>query len=138
MSSAGVLLKLTNDWQLKCKGCLSCSLITTATESFSPRQQANTYEHDAECEWFLAPTDAYAVSISFVQFDTQKGADFVQVIECSNWECSSQSELAMLSGPVQLPSTSYSSRTGFMKVRFTSDSSIAGTGFNAYVNAGKV
>ena len=83
----------------------------------------------------IAPTDANMVQISFSQFNTQKDADVMHVIQCSDLECSTQLELAALSGSL---SYTLASGTGFMKVRFTSDSSITGTGFYGQVSSSKV
>jgi len=84
----------------------------------------------------IAPTDANMVAISFSQFNTQRDADVVRVIQCSDLECSTQLELAALSG--SLSYTTLVLGTGFMKVRFTSDSSITGTGFYGQVSSSKV
>ena len=88
------------------------------------------YSSNADCRWLIeAPgTD---ISVGFDVFDTESGYDFVTISMCDSAECSTQVEVARLSGNVDMDNE-YTSSTGFMLVRLTSDSSAQGSGFNLH------
>jgi hypothetical protein len=73
------------------------------------------------------------VMLSFSEFSTQKDADIVQVFECYSIICSDARQLARLSGTYSTIQNIVAS-TGIVKVVFTSDESIVGTGFSANWN----
>ena len=88
------------------------------------------YADGANCEWMIAPTQAGVVTIIFTEFNTQDEFDTVTVIGCNGMDCSSAHLIAVLSGTYTTPQV-VSTSTGFMKLAFTSDSSINGAGFFA-------
>jgi hypothetical protein len=81
----------------------------------------------------IAPPGAIRVTIRFTEFSTQLRNDVVRVLQCTDIYCSQQEQLAELSGTY--PSVqAVTSATGFMKVAFTSDSSVIFDGFTAVWN----
>jgi hypothetical protein len=78
----------------------------------------------------IAPDDALQITIIMTELSTQLNKDFVHVFQCSDVACSQQLLLAELSGVYTTPQDVTSS-TGYMKVVFTSDSSVNYDGFTA-------
>ena len=67
---------------------------------------------------------------SFTEFDTQPSNDVVQVLQCLDIACLAPLQLAQLSGTYSTPQA-FTSYTGFMKIVFTSDSTVNSNGFSA-------
>ena len=113
-----------------CAGCTSCGLRTASTGTFTDGSGTSDYPSNANCVWIIAPSGATQVTITFTDFSTESGYDFVVVQQCPDSSCSTGLvELARLSGPsATLP---YTSTTGYMAVRFTSDLIITYPGFSA-------
>ena len=88
------------------------------------------YSSNADCRWLIeAPgTD---ISVGFDAFDTESGYDFVTISTCDSAECSTQAQLAKLSGSMDVDAE-YVSSTGFMLVSLTSDGAIQKSGFNLH------
>jgi hypothetical protein len=61
-------------------------------------------------------------------FNTEPEYDFVTIYECGSASCSDATELLKHSGSLNANSF-YTSTTGFLKVTFTSDYSVTGSGF---------
>jgi hypothetical protein len=71
--------------------------------------------------------------LRFTEFDTEPVNDVVRVFQCTNVYCVQQQLITQLSGTY--PSDHIIiSRTGFMKVVFTSDGSMNHDGFTAVWN----
>ena len=80
----------------------------------------------------IAPPGALFITIQFTNISTQASKDIVQVFQCSDTSCTQQQLLADLSGMYAYKSNeAIISTTGFMKVVFTSDSSLNYDGFTA-------
>jgi hypothetical protein len=94
----------------------------------------SNYLSNANCTWIIAPPAVLAISIRFTELSTQLNKDFVRVFQCSDVACTQQQLLAELSGVYTMPQDVTSS-TGYMKVVFTSDSSVNYDGFNASWNS---
>ncbi len=120
-------------WQISypCTGCGSaCGLRNTASGTLSDGSGLSTYASNSRCEWIIAPPGALQVTIDFSDFKTQTRNDFVHVWQCTTPACLGSTLLAELFGLHFIPQT-ITSTTGFMKVVFTSDSSVNYDGFNA-------
>jgi hypothetical protein len=78
----------------------------------------------------IAQPSALALTLSFTDFSTQAGKDIVRVLQCTDISCSSQQQLAELSGWYSTTQFVIST-TGFMKVVFNSDASVNYDGFTA-------
>ena len=114
-----------------CSGSCSCPSAATA-QSGSITDGSGSYSNYEDCSWVISSVGS-SISISFSQFETESSSDRVVIYSCSSsnsaTSCESSSELASLSGSSISSSLSWTSTTGYMCVRFTSDSSITGAGF---------
>jgi hypothetical protein len=72
------------------------------------------------------------IILNFTMLSTQLLTDVVRVFQCSDAFCSEQQQLAELSGTYSSP-YAITSKSPFMKVIFTSDSSVNYDGFTASV-----
>lgn len=70
------------------------------------------------------------ITLHFTEFSTQPGKDVVRVLQCKDIWCTEHQQLAELSGMYSSIQTVTSS-TGYVKVLFTSDSSVNFDGFAA-------
>jgi hypothetical protein len=114
-----------------CLGCGSaCGLQTAANGTLTDGSGTATYQNDAKCEWVIASTLGQLITISFTEFQTQAGYDFVKLYQCTDIGCQTSQPLAELSGTYST-TQAVTSYTGFMKVVFTSDRSINYGGFTA-------
>ena len=108
-----------------CSGSCSCPS-AAAAQSGSITDGSGSYSNGADCSWVISSVGSI-ISISFSQFETESSDDRVVIYSCSSsnsaTSCESSSELASLSGSSISSSRSWSSTTGYMRVRFTSDSS---------------
>jgi hypothetical protein len=109
-----------------CTGCTSCGVLTAATGTVT--DGPSNYPSNALCEWKIIPTGARTVTITFSSFSTESGYDFVQIWECGTSQCDTGYKLDQISGDYS-SSLSYTSNTGYMFVRFTSDTSVEKAGF---------
>ncbi len=108
-----------------CSGSCSCPS-AAAAGSGSITDGSGSYSNGEDCSWVISNVGS-SISISFSQFATESCCDLVVIYSCSS---SSQcSELASLSGSSISSSSFWTSTTGYMRVRFTSDSSATYAGF---------
>ncbi len=123
-------------WQviINCVGCgSSCSVFTSSNATFTDGSESSDYPSDSDCSWIIAPDGSKQILLNITVLSTQQDKDFVTVYECSyGMECQTQywKQLAVLSGNT-LPSSLILSKLGYMKVTFSSDSSIGAAGFAA-------
>ena len=114
-----------------CSGSCSCPS-PVAAQSGSITDGSGSYSNGADCSWVISSVGS-SISISFSQFETESSSDRVVIYSCSSSDsatsCKSSSELASLSGSRISSSRSWTSTTGYMRVRFTSDSSGTYAGF---------
>ena len=114
-----------------CSGSCSCPS-TAAALSGSITDGSGSYSNGEDCSWVISSVGS-SISISFSQFETESSSDRVVIYSCSSSDsatsCESSSELASLSGSSISSSRSWTSTTGYMRVRFTSDSSGTYAGF---------
>ena len=114
-----------------CSGSCSCPS-AAAAQSGSITDGSGSYSDGEDCSWVISSVGS-SISISFSQFETESSSDRVVIYSCSSSDgatsCKSSSELASLSGRSISSSRSWTSTTGYMRVRFTSDSSGTGAGF---------
>eukprot|EP00961_Rhodomonas_salina_P094893 1276652-Rhodomonas_salina.1 len=117
------------EWAVACNGFCTCGVFEedagSLTDGSGPLAD---YMDMSRCEWMIAPPGASAIRLEFGFFETHQG-DFVRVLECDDEFCSSSVILANIRG-LQTGSE-YVSRTGFMKVEFSSDGDTGGPGFEA-------
>ena len=122
-----------------CSGSCSCPS-PVAAQSGSITDGSGSYSNGADCSWVISSVGS-SISISFSQFETESSSDRVVIYSCSSSDsatsCKSSSELASLSGSRISSSRSWTSTTGYMRVRFTSDSSVTYAGFVGNWNMNK-
>jgi hypothetical protein len=122
--------------------CGSCTP-TSGASSGTISDGAGNYANNANCWWLLATSPGVEIRISFLpSFDTESGYDDVTIYQCSSASCSPQTLIQKLSGSPSASavytSTVYTSTTGFLKVTFTSDGSVVGSGFTGTWSCGAV
>jgi hypothetical protein len=114
-----------------CSGCgSSCGLLTSSSGTFTDGSDSSYYPNDADCDWIIAPSDVQPITITFTEFNTESGYDFVKIWACSDSSCMYGQQLASLSGSYY-SSQSFTSYTGYMYIYFYSDSSEVQSGFRA-------
>jgi len=111
-----------------CSGSCSCPA-AAAAQSGSITDGSGSYSNGEDCSWVISSVGRSIISISFSQFETESGSDKVVIYSCSSSSCESSSELARISGSSISSSMNWKSTTGYMRVRFTSDSSVTYAGF---------
>ncbi len=67
---------------------------------------------------------------TYKQLQTERGFDMVRVYQCMNSTCASTSELGSLSGTIS-SAQSFTSSTGYLMLKFTSDGSVQKAGWVA-------
>jgi len=114
-----------------CSGSCSCPS-PVAAQSGSITDGSGSYSNGEDCSWVIRSVGS-SISISFSQFETESSSDRLVIYSCSSSDgatsCKSSTELASLSGSSISSSRIWTSTTGYMRVRFTSDSSRTGAGF---------
>jgi hypothetical protein len=112
-----------------CTGCNFCGSLTSSSGTFSDESGASNYSNSANCMWTINPPGADYINITFSEFSTERGYDFVRVYECTDYNCRSAQLLAELTGTYS-SSRSFTSATSFMAVWFSSDASVTSSGFH--------
>ena len=117
-----------------CGGCSSssCGILTTASGRLT--DGPSDYGTDASCKWLIAPSAATTITITWTQFDTEGGYDFVTLSSCTDVTCETKQQLMRHSGSLPVL-RSYTSPTGFLLVEFASDESYEYEGFTAAWNS---
>ena len=105
-------------------------MFTAASGTFSDGSGILNYANNANCEWMIAPPAASLIYISFTSIDTQLNTDVISVLQCKDILCSQPQQLVQLSGTYST-AQQVTATTGFVRVVFTSDSSINFNGFTA-------
>jgi hypothetical protein len=109
-----------------CSGC-SCQT-SSSTSSGTISVGTSAYVNNANCWWIIASSSG-AITLSFSSFGTELNWDYVYINQCTSSSCGTVTQLLKWSGS-SLPSPStYTSSTGYMQVRLTSDASKTGSGF---------
>ena len=121
-----------------CSGSCACPS-SAAASSGSLTDGSGSYGNDEDCSWVITASGG-SISISFPSFSTESGYDYVYVYSCESssgaTSCGSSSELAKLSGSSVSSSSSWTSTSGIMRVRFTSDGSTTRSGFEGQWQVG--
>ena len=125
---------------VSCSGSCACSPssgMSSGTISDGP----GDYSNGESCYWVIASSGGSGanneIRLSFPSFETGSyGGDYVRIYSCSfsssPESCSSSTLIATLSGSsvsASEASRKYTSTTGYMQVKFTSDSSYTYSGF---------
>jgi hypothetical protein len=116
-----------------CSGSCECTQ-SSGTSSGTISQGYLNYSSSHQCTWFISASNSNdLIAVTFPYFDTEDGHDYVTINECSDSSpsCSTESQLAHLSGSVS-SHESFTSNRGYIQVIFTSEAhSISQPGFVA-------
>ncbi|XP_033725597.1 deleted in malignant brain tumors 1 protein-like isoform X1 [Pecten maximus] len=85
----------------------------------------SSYAPDTDCVWYIYVTEPMRIRLTFVDFDTETGYDFVDIYNGTN------DSKTRLDGRISLPYNVYSDHN-VMTVKFHSDGSGQRVGFRAY------
>jgi hypothetical protein len=88
------------------------------------------YGNYANCKWLIATFGAARITLTFTEFNTESGYDFVTLSSCSDASCGSKTQIIRTSGSMPSPNT-FTSTTAFLLVELTSDDSVVKSGFSA-------
>ncbi|WP_196888510.1 CUB domain-containing protein [Aureivirga sp. CE67] len=108
--------------------CEGDSELNDSTGTFTDGSGDDNYEDNSNCSWLINPENAIQITLSFSDFNTETGYDFVRVFD---GEDDSATLLAAFSGNNIPESISTSFGVGEMFVRFTSDGSVNRPGWTA-------
>jgi hypothetical protein len=121
--------------QLPCTGCganTPCRTYNSTTGTISTRTGSTSnpgyYAGSSNCAWIIGPGGGVQLLATMTHFHTEKDADFVEMFQCADATCSRTQLLASLSGSIYT-SPKYSSKSGYMLVKFSSNSENHGFGF---------
>jgi hypothetical protein len=115
---------------LTCIGCASCGVLRAPNGTVTDGSGSGQYAHNSNCQWIIAPSGATHVTLTFSEFATEECCDVVHVSQCNDLSCSMQQSLGELRGTYPAP-RNFTSMSGIMMVRFTSDESVTAGGFAA-------
>ena len=106
---------------LTCGGtCASGCSPTSGALSGTISDGTGSYSNFENCWWLLAASPGVEIRMSFLEFKTERGYDFVTISQCSDAACSIHTQILKHSGRMSASSV-YASTTGFLKVVLTSD-----------------
>jgi hypothetical protein len=109
----------------KCgSSCVPRAGASSGTISDGPGLHSN----NVNCWWLLATTAGAEIRISFPEFELEEeyGYDWVEL--CSSASCSPETQILKHAGSLDSDNV-YTSATGFLKVIFVTDQSVARSGF---------
>jgi photosystem II stability/assembly factor-like uncharacterized protein len=108
------------------------AMLTAASATFTDGSGTGDYLDRSDCRWLIEPPGAAAVTVSFLQFDTELDYDFVRIYDGNS---TTAPLLGLFSGnslPPQVTSTG-----GRMLVQFESDETITASGWEiTYTSTG--
>jgi hypothetical protein len=116
-----------------CDGCHdSCGILRGGNGTLSDESGPEDYPNNADCSWIIAPEGATDINITFTVFDLQEDFDFVHVYACESEQCTSPELVRELSGHISSSAEiTLTAHSGWMLIRFTSNSIITRGGFTA-------
>ena len=99
--------------------------LTTPTGTLSDGSSANNYSNNSDCSWYIHPSNASSITLSFTSFNTESGYDFVKIYDHQN----KTNLLGSYSGANTI--SPITSTTGEMLVVFSSNGSTTNSGWDA-------
>jgi hypothetical protein len=104
--------------------CAASTTLNDPSGDISDGSGRFDYRNDVSCKWYLKPTGAATVTLTFTSFDTEQDKDFVKMFDLVGG-----TQLGVFSGnSIPPPVTSPS---GQMMVLFTSNKTVRGIGWDA-------
>jgi len=120
-----------------CSAPCNCDRFTGEQGSFSDGSGSTDYGEGKSCWWMVAPetSDLQNISLTFTEFATEDGWDFVRVWFCTDPWCGNVIDTTPpqeeLSGLLMTPYTVSASGTPALLITFTSDHIVHSAGFQA-------
>lgn len=95
------------------------------------------YLNSLDCWWTIAPKDATQVDLRFTQFELEGPAsccagDFIEIFECTDIACQNRALIRKLTGTMSDIPWSLISKTGIMRIHFSSDFQSTMSGFDSF------
>ena len=106
--------------------CSGSTTLTAVSGSFNDGSGTDNYSDGAYCTWLIQPANTSSITLSFSDFSTQGGMDFVKVYDNST---SPATQIGSYSG-TSIPA-SVTLPGGAMKVVFTANGSVTDLGWSA-------
>lgn len=106
--------------------CSGSTTLTAASGNLNDGSGTDNYSDNANCTWLIQPANTSSITLTFNDFSTQGGMDFVKVYDNS---VSPAAQIGSYSG-TSLPAA-LTLPAGAMKVVFTSDASVTDLGWSA-------
>jgi len=106
--------------------CSGQQNLTAASGTFSDGSTSGDYINNADCKWLIQPTGATSITLSFSNFRTEAGYDFVNVYDGSTTAAPRIGQFSGNTTPAPLTSSG-----GTLLVEFVSDQSQVFDGWSA-------
>jgi hypothetical protein len=106
--------------------CLGGAVLTAPSGVFTDGNTGGSYDNNLDCSWLIEPPGAAAIQLRFERMQTESCCDFVTVYDGNSIEAP---VLKRLSGAGD--DEPINSSGGAMLVRFTTDGSLGGAGWQA-------
>ncbi|HCN84785.1 MAG TPA: hypothetical protein DIT07_14380 [Sphingobacteriaceae bacterium] len=110
--------------------CAGTTNLTAPSGTFTDGSSTNDYGNNSNCSWYIHPTSAGSITLTFTAFNTELNYDGVIVYDGSN---NSASVLGQFSG-TSIPSP-VTSTGGNMYIEFLSDQATRASGWSANYNS---
>ncbi len=138
-SGSSMLLRFTTDGSVTYQGwsayynakyCEGATVLTTSSGYVFDNSGINEYGNYSNCKWLIQPPVAASVSLDFYEFNTESGFDYVTVYDGPTTSYPVLGTYAGNTLPPHLVSSGSS-----MLLHFTTDGSVAYSGWSAYYEA---
>ena len=106
--------------------CWGLTFLDNPSGNFDDGSGNHFYNNNSSCRWIIQPPGATSITVNFSAFDTESGADKVNIFDGDNM---GSPLLGSFSG-INIPS-SVTSTSGKVLIMFTSDSYLSGEGWEA-------
>ena len=106
--------------------CNTSTTLTDPTGEISDGSGRFEYRNGTICKYYIKPTDAATVTLSFDSFNTEEVNDKVQI-----YDLGTSTLLETYSGDYTTPPADVTATSGQMLVIFSSNNTVRGEGFNA-------
>ena len=106
--------------------CSGSTTLTAVSGSFNDGSGTDNYSDGADCTWLIQPINTTSITLTFNDFSTQGGMDFVKVYDNSTSPATQIGSYSGNSIPAQLTLPASA-----MKVHFTSNGSVTDLGWSA-------
>ncbi len=113
--------------------CSGMTVFTEPTGTFSDGSGTFNYNNSSTCMWKIEPEWASDITLTFTEFNTEEGSDFVKVYDGNYQPAILLGEFSGSDIPDPLTATS-----GMMFITFTSNSSTTAGGWEAYYEINNV